>query len=45
MLGLIEAQIVSRGRYGRTKIVKLNVQPKIIEEVMLEDKYLEGILQ
>jgi len=44
-LGLIEAQIVSRGRYGRTKIVKLNVQPKIIEEVMLEDRYLEGILQ
>jgi len=43
MLGLIEAKIVSRGRYGRTKIVKLNVQPRIIEEVMLEDKYLEEL--
>jgi len=45
MLGLVEAQIVNRGRYGRTKIVKLNVQPKIIEEVMSGDRYLEGILQ
>lgn len=33
-LGLISAEIVSRGRYGRTRVVKINVDRKILVEAL-----------
>lgn len=45
MTGLVTAKIVNRGRYGRTKIVKLNVQLKLVEAVLSEDPRFEGFFE
>ena len=37
MLGLIDARIVSRGRYGKTRIITLSVSPDAVEAALLED--------
>ncbi|RLG78056.1 MAG: cell division control protein Cdc6 [Thermoprotei archaeon] len=37
MLGVINARIVSRGRYGKTRIITLSVSPNAVEAALLED--------
>jgi cell division control protein 6 len=37
MLGLVNAQVISKGRYGRTKRIKLSVPRKIITDTLYED--------
>jgi len=43
-LGIINAKIVSRGRYGRTKIIKLSVSDKSIREGLLSDENILRVL-
>ena len=45
MLGVVEAQLVSLGRYGRTKRVKVNVASQTLEKVFLEDPYIGEFLR
>jgi len=45
MLGLVTAKIVNRGRYGRTKIIKLNVQHRFLEDVIAEEQRLRDIVK
>ena len=42
MLGIVNARITSKGRYGRTKEIKLNVQPLQAKAAILNEEYLEG---
>ncbi|MHA1269663.1 MAG: Cdc6/Cdc18 family protein [Candidatus Helarchaeota archaeon] len=43
MLGLINAKIVSLGRYGRTKKIRLNIPKNIIEKMIEEDSTLSSL--
>lgn len=43
MLGLINAVIVSKGRYGRTKEISLSVPEESVQSVLLEDYKLKPI--
>jgi len=45
MLGVINARVVSLGRYGRTKIIKLSVSSKSIEEGLKEDLFMLGLTE
>ncbi len=45
MLGVVEAQVVSMGRYGRTKKIRLKAARKVLEKVFMEDVYLAGFLK
>lgn len=40
LLGIIDARIVNKGRYGRTKEIKLNVHPLQVQAVVQEDAIL-----
>ena len=40
MLGIVNAVVVSKGRYGRTKQIALSVDPKHVENVLSADKHL-----
>jgi len=40
LLGIIEAKIVNRGRYGRTKEIKLNIHPLQVQSIIQEDEFL-----
>ena len=42
MLGVVNAKVVSKGRYGRTKLVKLSVSLKNIREAFFEDPRLKS---
>jgi len=44
MLGIINAKVVSKGRYGRTRIVNLNVPEKNIYDAFSNDERLLSIL-
>jgi len=44
MLGIISAQIVSKGRHGRTKEIKLNIHPTQARAAIQED-YSIGSLE
>lgn len=41
MLGIINAKVVSKGRYGRTRVVKINLQDSLLNEIreILQSKY------
>ena len=43
MLGIINAVVVSKGRYGRTKEISLSVPAKNTQEVLLEDYKLKPL--
>ncbi|RLF12441.1 MAG: cell division control protein Cdc6 [Thermoprotei archaeon] len=43
--GLVTARVVSRGRRGLTKIVKLNINEEILREGLREDDRLSALLQ
>jgi cell division control protein 6 len=44
MLGLVTAQLVNRGRYGRTKKIRLGVPARIIKRACAEDPWLNKLL-
>ena len=44
LLGLITTNIVSKGRYGRTKKISNSISPQIIREVFKEDQVLSLLL-
>jgi len=44
LLGLLEAAIVSKGRRGRTKRIRLTIQTDILAKVMAEDSQMLGLL-
>ncbi len=44
MLGLVEARVVSRGRYGKTKIVKPIVDKKTLINALKEDPFVSRLL-
>ncbi len=44
MLGIINAKVVSKGRYGRTRIIKINLQEPLvnkIKEILQTDYYFQ----
>jgi cell division control protein 6 len=43
ILGLINAVIVSKGRYGRTKEISLSVAEECVRPILLEDYKLKAI--
>jgi cell division control protein 6 len=44
LLGLINARLVSLGRYGRTKKVRLGVPPTLIAEIYEDDPWINPLL-
>jgi cell division control protein 6 len=44
LLGVVSADIVNAGRHGRTKNVKLLLEPKIIKEILGEDATINALL-
>ena len=45
MLGVVEAQIVNLGRYGRTKKIKVKIPKTFLEKTFLGDPYLGSFLR
>ncbi len=43
MLGLVSAKIISRGRYGKTRVVSLESDPAAVVKVLSEEPLLSGI--
>jgi cell division control protein 6 len=43
MLGIINAKVESKGRYGRTKKIKLSVPSGQVKEVLEEDETLKNV--
>jgi len=37
MMGLLNAQLVNMGRYGRTKKIRLAVQRSIVREILTQE--------
>lgn len=44
LLGLLEAQVISKGRRGRTKRIRLVIAPQMLSKVLAEDSQLLGLL-
>ncbi len=44
MLGILSARLVSKGRYGRTKIVKIGIPERVLREALQEDKRLAPLI-
>ncbi|WP_456365208.1 ORC1-type DNA replication protein [Thermococcus sp.] len=44
MLGIINAKVVSKGRYGRTKEIRLNVTPHKVKKIFGQDDQLRPLL-
>ena len=44
MLGIINAKVVSLGRHGRTKKIRLDIPLKIIEDMIRSDPTLSPLL-
>jgi archaeal cell division control protein 6 len=44
LLGLLEAAVVSKGRRGRTKRIRLLIQPAMLNKVLAEDSQLLALL-
>ena len=40
MLGIVNAKVVSKGRYGRTKVIRLSISEKSLKEGLLSDEFL-----
>lgn len=45
MLGIVSARIVSRGRYGKTRIITLSIPPNVLEGALSEEPRLEYLLK
>ncbi len=44
MVGLITAHVISRGRYGKTRVLSLAIPPEVIVETLKEDPYIVHML-
>jgi cell division control protein 6 len=44
MVGIINAQVVSRGRYGKTRIISLAIPNETVVESLKEDIYIAPLL-
>ncbi len=44
MLGIITARVVSRGRYGKTRVITLSVPPDAVIKALEEDPYVSSVL-
>lgn len=44
MLGVLSARVVSRGRYGKTRLISLAVQPETVVEALSKDPRLRQVL-
>jgi archaeal cell division control protein 6 len=44
LLGLVDASVVSKGRRGRTKRIRLVIQSATLRKVMTEDSQLLGLV-
>lgn len=44
MLGVINAKVVSKGRYGRTKEMRLNIPPFKVKSIFRKDYHLQALL-
>lgn len=44
LAGIISAEVKSMGHYGRTKIIKLDIEIKLLESVLSEIEKIKGIL-
>ncbi len=44
MMGIITARVVSRGRYGKTRIISLAVSEDVVYNALSEDPYIEALL-
>jgi len=45
MLGIITARLISRGRYGRTKVIKLNISHEMLKEAFSNEERISNILR
>jgi hypothetical protein len=45
VIGLVNAQVVSMGRYGRTKKIRLEVTRTLIREVFVDDNRLGRLVK
>ncbi|RLG05427.1 MAG: cell division control protein Cdc6, partial [Thaumarchaeota archaeon] len=43
MLGLVYARVISRGRYGRTKRIKIGVPLNLIGDILEKDPRIKGV--
>ena len=43
LLGILNSKVISRGRYGRTKEIKLEVPISRIKDCILSDARLQGL--
>ena len=44
LAGIVSAEVKSMGHYGRTKIIKLDIDIKLLESVLSEIEKIKGIL-
>jgi cell division control protein 6 len=42
-IGIVNANVVSKGRYGRTKIIRLSVSDKMVKEVLERDSRIKSL--
>lgn len=45
IVGIINAKVISLGRYGRTKVISLGVPPRNVEEGLASDVILHSLLE
>ncbi|RLF09746.1 MAG: cell division control protein Cdc6, partial [Thermoprotei archaeon] len=45
MLGIVNARVMSKGRYGRTKVVKLAISERALIEGLKSDPRVAWLLQ
>jgi cell division control protein 6 len=43
VIGVVNAKVVSKGRYGRTKIIRLSVPEKMVSEVLERDSRIKSL--
>ena len=42
-IGVVNAKVVSKGRYGRTKIIRLSVPKKMVSEVLERERRIKSL--
>jgi len=45
IMGIINARVVSFGRYGRTKKIRLGVEPQAVKSAFGNDELVRGLLE
>jgi cell division control protein 6 len=43
MLGIITAKLISKGRYGRTKEIRIGTDPEKARNILIEDEIIKGV--